>query len=661
MPAFPDAPVLSAPRLSFFTVCMGRLHHLQQTLAKNLAWNADHPSLEFVLLDYSSPDDVADWVQSELGEYLASARLAYYRYDHAQFFSFSHSRNMAARLCRGEIICNVDADNFTGPGFARYLDEQMKDKDLVVGCDFEDGVFTPNVGDHGWTGRMAVRREAFLDAGGYDEDMVAWGYEDLDLYRRLWHRKHRCGSIDRRFLSCIRHENAERIAFTKVKDIGRDWGATKGTLVEHLRLSVEKIGRGELIANRGRAGVGSVRRLASSEPVQLRPWRPVEPVRSNEREQNNKILEREIANGITTMRGVPNILFLELTRRCNLACSMCRPGMMKDHSLDMSEAVLRRIEEDLLPTARVVDLRGWGESLLRRDFLPIVERFAQPGVQLRVLSNGTIRKPDIWQHLMRHSAWVGISVDATENGLLKELRGCHIEPIEQSLKSLVHWRDVYGNDANNVYLTVTVSSRNLDNLEDLLSWAHRLGVGRVHMIPIACRPNDPRHLGRSESAIPPVFERLREQANNYGITLQLGSAMTTNLVLKDRLLDRCIHPWMYTYITYAGDVGFCDHLIGQDDLTSGNILEKPFEEIWNSPPLVSLRAAHLARRQDHPYHGHCSWCFRNRYADFEHEIRPELSSILVSNSTVSSFQPASGSPAPVDGEVPVPVDEQVKA
>ena len=60
---------------------------------------------------------------------------------------------------------------------------------------------------------------------------------------------------------------------------------------------------------------------------------------------------------------------------------------------------------------------------------------------------------------MRHHAWVGISVDATENALLKELRGARIEPIQQSIKSLVHWRDVYGNDPKNVYLVVTVSSQ----------------------------------------------------------------------------------------------------------------------------------------------------------------------------------------------------------
>ena len=636
-----DVAASAAPRLSFFTVCMGRLHHLKQTLPRNLAWNADHPSLEFVLLDYSSPDGMGSWVQDELGEHLRSGRVVYYRYDDAQFFSYSHSRNMAARLCRGDIICNVDADNLTGPSFARYVEEQMQDKDLLVGCDVIDGEFHSIPNDLGFTGRVAVRRQLFLDTGGYDEDMIAWGYEDMDLYNRLGRRGLRLAPMERRFLSAIPHEDDQRIAYTRVKEIGRSEAPNnRGTALEHETISRRNIARGELVANRGRMGIGRVRRAAEVEPVELRRLDVEAPPHTDLRERNNWILEREIANGITTMRGIPNILFLELTRRCNLACSMCRGGMMKDHALDMSEAVLRRIEEDLLPTARVIDLRGWGESLVRRDFLSIIERFARPGVQLRVLSNGTIRKSDIWQALMRHRAWVGISVDATENALLKELRGARIEPIQQSVESLVHWRDFYGNDPKNVYLIVTVSSRNLENLEEMLTWANGLGVKHVHMIPIHLYPSDPKSLVHREPAIPPVFERLYEMARGFGMTLQLNAAMSTSLVLKDRLLERCIHPWMYTYITYAGDVGFCDHLIGRDDLTSGNILDRPFEEIWNSQPLVSLRADHLAKRDGHPYFEHCAWCFKNRYADFEHKIRPDLSSIVVNTSTVSSFNPS---------------------
>jgi MoaA/NifB/PqqE/SkfB family radical SAM enzyme len=621
---------------------MGRLHHLKQTLPQNLAWNADHPSLEFVLLDYNSPDNMGSWVQAELGDHLRSGRVVYYRNDDAQFFSYSHSRNMAARLCRGDIICNVDADNLTGPDFARYLDQQMRGNDLVVGCDVIDGEFHSIPSDLGFTGRMAVRRKLFLDTGGYDEDMVAWGYEDMDLYNRLARRGLRVAPMDRQFLSAVPHGDEDRIAYTKAKNIGRGPAPNnRGTALEHENISVRNIAQGELVANRGRVGIGRVRSCAASEPMQLRRLEVDVPARADLRERNNWILEREIANGITTMRGVPNVLFLELTRRCNLACSMCRGGMMTDHSLDMSETVLRRIEEDLLPTARVVDLRGWGESLVRRDFLSIVERFAQPGVQLRVLSNGTIRKPEVWQTLMRHRAWVGISVDATENALLKELRGARIEPIQQSVESLVHWRDFYGNDPKNVYLIVTVSSKNIENLEEMLTWAHGLGVKHVHMIPIHLYPSDPKSLVHREAAVPPVFDRLYEMARGYGITLQLNAAMSTNLVLKERLLDRCIHPWMYTYITYAGDVGFCDHLIGRDDLTSGNILDRPFDEIWNSPPLVTFRADHLAKREGHPYFEHCAWCFKNRYADFEHKIRPELSSIVVNTSTVSSFHRAS--------------------
>ncbi|MFX8605133.1 hypothetical protein ABTM12_20120, partial [Acinetobacter baumannii] len=77
----------------------------------------------------------------------------------------------------------------------------------------------------------------------------------------------------------------------------------------------------------------------------------------------------------------------------------------------------------------------------------------------------------------------------------------------------------------NVFLTVTVSSKNLDNLEDMMRWAHQLGIKRVHMIPIHLDPSDPKSLTHREAAIPPVFDRLHGMATRLGMKLQLGGAM----------------------------------------------------------------------------------------------------------------------------------------
>ena len=59
--------------------------------------------------------------------------------------------------------------------------------------------------------------------------MVAWGYEDMDLYNRLARRGLRVAPMDRQFLlPAVPHEDDQRIAFTKVKDIGRSRAPNKG-------------------------------------------------------------------------------------------------------------------------------------------------------------------------------------------------------------------------------------------------------------------------------------------------------------------------------------------------------------------------------------------------------------------------------------------------
>ena len=99
--------------ISICTDCMNRLSDIQHTLPANIEAEQSYPDLEFVLLDYNSSDGLGDWVRSEMMGHIESGRLVYYRTEEPQFFNFSHSRNVAMRLATGEIINNVDADNYT--------------------------------------------------------------------------------------------------------------------------------------------------------------------------------------------------------------------------------------------------------------------------------------------------------------------------------------------------------------------------------------------------------------------------------------------------------------------------------------------------------------------------------------------------------------------
>jgi len=189
---------------------MNRLHHLKQTLPQNLLDNEDYPQLEFILLDYNSKDGMEAWVKQEMASFIASGRLTYFRTEAPAFFNRSHSRNLAFNLCSGALLCNVDADNFTGKGFAAYLNAEFcSDPGILVNSHFLHE-YLPYKDAFG---RFGAWRNDFHEAGGYDEAMASYGYEDIDFYERLVLLGRKEVKIDNfSFLRSIAHDDAERIS-----------------------------------------------------------------------------------------------------------------------------------------------------------------------------------------------------------------------------------------------------------------------------------------------------------------------------------------------------------------------------------------------------------------------------------------------------------------
>lgn len=269
----PGHPHADLPTISIMTVCMGRLHHLKHTLLQNMKDNQDYPRLEFVVLDYNSPDGMQEWILENCAEEIASGYLRYYHFADAEFFRFSHSRNLAFRLSEGRIVCNVDADNYTGKDFAFYVAEHLHPGKVLTGCKIKpDGTLDPTM-DEGTVGRLAAYREAIHHAGGFDEEMESWGYEDMDLYERLRDLGYELDPVDRQYCDCIPHGDAERAQFVEDKNICRPTAFTEGTCFEHAQLSEENRRKGRFTVNEEGYGLGKVRSFRGEwQDIEVKPF-----------------------------------------------------------------------------------------------------------------------------------------------------------------------------------------------------------------------------------------------------------------------------------------------------------------------------------------------------------------------------------------------------
>lgn len=163
-------------KITFCTTIMNRLHHLQQTLPYNLDYNLDYQNCEFLILDYNSTDGLEEWMRENMHHF--QGKVKYYKTTEPIHYQRSHSRNMAMKLADGDILCNLDADNYTGPDFAAYVASVFEENQH---CFLSPAKNSPS----DTFGKICFKKDDFLRIRGYDEVIKTYGFEDNDLKSRL--------------------------------------------------------------------------------------------------------------------------------------------------------------------------------------------------------------------------------------------------------------------------------------------------------------------------------------------------------------------------------------------------------------------------------------------------------------------------------------------
>ena len=231
-------------KISFCTTCMDRLYNLKETLPKNIKDNREYPYLEFVVLDYNSQDGLGQWMKDNMMEYIKSGRLSYYRTEEPKYFSMAHSRNIAFKVATGEIVNNLDADNYTIDASGKqpidplpfYLNRMANERPRKT-------IFAK--GKKGMHGRVGFFKDEFIEElGGYDEGLLGYGHDDHDIVQRAWALNYSMYWWGGKYFSRIKTGGKE-----KNKNMERPWKETEN---KNKYKSARNIEAGIYKANQGK-------------------------------------------------------------------------------------------------------------------------------------------------------------------------------------------------------------------------------------------------------------------------------------------------------------------------------------------------------------------------------------------------------------------------
>lgn len=138
-----------------------------------------------MLLDHNSPDGLRDWVLTTFTAELTSGRLKLFSERTYPRFLTPRAKNIAHLLGQGNVLINVDADNFLTPDYLEILQETPWQRYELLSAKNTPPPARRKPGEHahiGGRGRLGILRSVFTWLGGYNETLNGgWGSDEVDL------------------------------------------------------------------------------------------------------------------------------------------------------------------------------------------------------------------------------------------------------------------------------------------------------------------------------------------------------------------------------------------------------------------------------------------------------------------------------------------------
>lgn len=165
---------------------MNRHWQLKETFSSNCRCvEALRGRVEWVIVNIRRADDISgeDWAASDKfirteGAALLEQGLLRYFTTELPEWNPSWAKNLGKMLARGAFLINLDIDNYISIVDTMQLLKLNLDGILYHGFSGQWGT--------GTSGMVGIPRAVFYATGGYKEDLVGYGYDDVDFLTRAY-------------------------------------------------------------------------------------------------------------------------------------------------------------------------------------------------------------------------------------------------------------------------------------------------------------------------------------------------------------------------------------------------------------------------------------------------------------------------------------------